>query len=898
MMIFLLHWQQNDGHLFMKVIKPLKLGVLTRCFEFDGKFHMGVSILAFVPLGDEPALLSETGMWKFSAEQLGPDAVLEAGIPKARPEFLVTGKAFAPNAEAKPGVAVKAHLGNQEKILYIFGDRYWKEGAPTQAQPFTEMSLGWERSFGGEEYASNPLGKGYGLTNTQGGAIHWLPNIESPEQRVLSNDHAPEPANFGPIDFMWPQRASLQGSYNDTWLEKYSPGFPPDTDWGIFNTASRDQQFSQALKGNETYLLENMHPDLPTIEGRLPGLEARCFATQKTAEGDQFREIGTHLRTVWFFPHVRRAILVYQGSTQVQEEDGADILHLLLGAEYQGKRRDIEHYKKVLSQRLDRKKGGLYALRDSDLLPEGLNTPDPDFELAKKQLEPEGLQERNLHKRTELEHEAVRERLREQDLDVEKHGPKPLPPKEKAPTVDELPVYFEKMEAASEEQRKKLEKIKPAEEKKLQLLCEEHDLDHAKMKTGMQKAGWAPPHLAAVDNVNNLQQMAEEQKAQGQSQEQVDHLFGDADQHRDWIEQERQVVDMYRLSAHQRDKPPLKSAAESKSMRARLAELLKSRESVAAADFLGIDLSGANLQGLDLRGIYLAGANLDGTNLSGANLTDAVLAHASLQNAILDGAVLNGTNLGKTKLRGAQVQACKDTDGLILAGADLGKANLSHSTLQGVDCNETRFSDARLDHVIANKLTFLEADLRGTFFRAAELNECSFIQSDVSNADFSQAWLESATFLTCKGQGANFQQARMNNARFVEKCTFNSANFDHTLLNEANLRGTDLAACNLQAVEMNGADFSECNLRGANLNRAQARGAMFSKSDLSGASMQVMDLMTAILQWSNISGADMRNANLYQADMARVLADRETRLEGANTGKMRIHPKRFRQETS
>lgn len=888
----------RDECLCMKVIKPLKLGVLTRCFEFDGQFHMGVSILAFVPLGDEPALLSETGMWKFSAEQLGRDTVLEAGMPKARPEFLVTGKAYAPSGEVKPGVAVKACLGDREKTLYIFGDRYWKEGAPTQAQPFTEMSLGWEQSFGGEEYASNPLGKGYGLTGTAGGDIHWLPNIESPEQRVLSVDHTPEPVNFGPIDFLWPQRASLQGSYDDAWLEKYYPGFPPDTDWGIFNTASRDQQFSQALRGDETYLLENMHPELPLIEGHLPGLQARCFATQKTAEGEQFKEIGTHLRTVWFFPHAKRAILVYQGSIQVQEEDAADILHLLLGAEYQGAPRGIEHYKKVLSQRLDKKKAGLYALRDSDLLPPDLNTPDPDMELWKKQVEPEGLQERNLRKRTEQEHESIREKLGAQDLDVEKYGPKPLPPQEKAPALDDLPAYFEKKEAASEEQRKKLEQLKPAEEKKLQLLCEEHDLDHAEMKASMQKAGWAPPQLTAVENVKKLQRMAEEQKAQGRSQEQVDQLLGDADKHQSWIEQELKVVDMYRLSAHQRDKPPSKSAAESKSMRARLATLLKSRESVAKADFLGIDLSGANLQGLDLQGIYLAGANLNDANLGGANLTDAVLAHASLQNTKLDGAVLNGANLGRTNLCGAQVQACKDTDGLILAGADLEKANLSHSALQGVDCNETRFSQARLDHVIANKLTFLEADLAGCSFRAAELNECTFIQADMATVDFSEAWLQSATFLTCKGQGANFQQAHMNNARFVEKCDFKSASFDHALLNEANLRGTDLAACNLQAVEMNGADFSECKLQGANLNQAQARGAMFSKSDLSGASMQVMDLMTAILQWSNICGADLRNANLYQADLTRVLADSETRLEGANTGKMRIHPKRFRQGTS
>ena len=78
----------------MKTIKPQKLGLLTRCYEHEQQFFLGVSVLAFIPLTTEPALLSEVDLWKFCAAELGKEAILDSGIPKSRPEFLVTGKAF------------------------------------------------------------------------------------------------------------------------------------------------------------------------------------------------------------------------------------------------------------------------------------------------------------------------------------------------------------------------------------------------------------------------------------------------------------------------------------------------------------------------------------------------------------------------------------------------------------------------------------------------------------------------------------------------------------------------------------------------------------------------------------------------------------------------------------
>ncbi|KAG1651249.1 Secreted effector protein PipB2 [Nymphon striatum] len=604
------------------VIKPLKLGVLTRCFEFNGKFHMGVSILAFMPLAEKkPSLLSETSMWKFTSEQLGQDSVLEAGIPKARPEFLVTGKAFTPNEDLKQGLPVKVKLGKQEKELLVFGDRFWDGDSPSEIKPFTEMPIDWQHAFGGNEFGQNPLGKGYSHIVENGVKVKWIPNIQSRQQQITSFDSKPEPVSYGPIDVMWPQRMSLQGTYDEEWTKKYYPGFPPDIDWGYFNLASKDQQFTEKLDGDEQYSIENMNAQHPLIEGNLPNIKACCFVTQKIEDDEVFEEVKTNLRTVWFFPNDNRAVLVFQGSIEVKEEDAADILHLIASAENRGEARSLDHYQKVLKQRLDKKKGGLYALQDSDLLPENLNTQDPDVELAEKQLEP------------------------------------------------------------SDEQKKKLDILKPKQEKELKALCKEQGLDYNEVQEQIKQSDWKPPELVAEIQLEGYQQKKQELELEGASSEEIKQKIGESKSYEDYVLKEREVVNLYRLSAHLR---------------------------------------------------------------------------------------------GKTELQQAKFQSCLLTNELILAGANLEGADLSHTTLEGVDCFESTFLGATLHSVVANSSNFQSADMSG-----ADLSECKlegslldrsiaigsmFTKADLTGASMSVMNLMSAILTWSNISGANLSQANLYQA--------------------------------------------------------------------------------------------------------------------------------------
>jgi hypothetical protein len=63
----------------MKVIKPQRLGLLTRPFEVADGCRLSVGLLAFVGFDAPRALLSEVGLWKFAAQELG-ETPLDPGM--------------------------------------------------------------------------------------------------------------------------------------------------------------------------------------------------------------------------------------------------------------------------------------------------------------------------------------------------------------------------------------------------------------------------------------------------------------------------------------------------------------------------------------------------------------------------------------------------------------------------------------------------------------------------------------------------------------------------------------------------------------------------------------------------------------------------------------------------
>ncbi|HRI68611.1 MAG TPA: DUF2169 domain-containing protein, partial [Polyangium sp.] len=154
----------------MKVIKPLKLGLLHRVFENDQRCYFVVTIFLYFDVDEPKKLMGEVGMWKLVSDELGPEGgILDEGNSKTSGEVLVTGRCYAPGGKPTQVSFVRVKMANVDKRLAVLGDRRYKLGVPTVPEPFTEMPVDWAHAFGGEGYDKNPHGKGFAPVTTPEG---------------------------------------------------------------------------------------------------------------------------------------------------------------------------------------------------------------------------------------------------------------------------------------------------------------------------------------------------------------------------------------------------------------------------------------------------------------------------------------------------------------------------------------------------------------------------------------------------------------------------------------------------------------------------------------------------------------------------------------------------------
>ncbi|WP_437925193.1 DUF2169 domain-containing protein [Sorangium sp. So ce291] len=348
----------------MKIVKPMRLGVVPKVFMAQRTPHL--LITAFVGFSYErPArLLYEPTVWTMATEELGKDGLFDEFNPKTRGELLVTGRCYPPGRVARPASSVRVKLGPIDKSLYVIGDRTWGLLGMSDPTPFTEMPVTWRNAFGGEGFAKNPLGKGHGDRSAA------LPNIESPRHLIRARGDRPAPAGLDGYDVTWPQRSSKIGTYDTAWREECFPGFARDMDPTLFNMAPDDQQIDGFFRGDESFVVENMHPDKPRIEGALPGVASRCFICLKTSDGVEIREPAMKLDTVRLFPHRERGVVLFRGGVEIAEDDAKDVVAVLVACEAMGAPRPAAYYHEYLAPRLGPRNPDLPDDEDDVLMPE------------------------------------------------------------------------------------------------------------------------------------------------------------------------------------------------------------------------------------------------------------------------------------------------------------------------------------------------------------------------------------------------------------------------------------------------------------------------------------------------------------------------------------------------
>jgi hypothetical protein len=237
---------------------------------------------------------------------------------KARADVMLVGHAYAPNGKSVRSLLARLVVGGVDKSIAVLGDR---AAAGREPSPFTIMALRYERAAGGLGQA-NPAG----IASTEA----RLPNLE-PAIRAgtRSGDEGTLLAGFGPIAPDWPQRRGrLQGGAA-TW----SPNDPLDeSDPLFFNSAPADQQLA-TLRDDQPLLLENLHPDLPRLSTRLPGLRPQVFVERPHAAP---HELEMHADALWIDTDRGRCTVTWRAHFPLsQREEPGRIFVAMTGARQQ-----------------------------------------------------------------------------------------------------------------------------------------------------------------------------------------------------------------------------------------------------------------------------------------------------------------------------------------------------------------------------------------------------------------------------------------------------------------------------------------------------------------------------------------------------------------------------------
>jgi hypothetical protein len=248
---------------------------------------------------------------------------------KVRADVLATGSAHAPKGAAK-AMEIALALGHEgariDRKIKVFGDRRWQRAiaglAPSEPAPFTTMPVTYERAFGGAGYAANPVGAGIVDRFRDAASPPPLPNLEDPRALVRVPAMRPAPACFAPLPVAC-RSQSADGPRRAPWSR-----IPEDLDWTTHQAAPPSQRLP-FLRGDEPFTIVGMHPKHASLEGSLPGVAPRAFASRP---GDRFEEIALRLDTVVIDVTTLSLTLVWRGVLLVESEREPDVssVHVLM----------------------------------------------------------------------------------------------------------------------------------------------------------------------------------------------------------------------------------------------------------------------------------------------------------------------------------------------------------------------------------------------------------------------------------------------------------------------------------------------------------------------------------------------------------------------------------------
>lgn len=916
----------------MKLVKSPKHSVLFRTIEFTNRYFLSIATLGVFDLDWDPVagLGAERDLWELFFQEMGEGVALDELSPKPHGEVIVAGKCCAPRGRTITGANVSLRVGAGEngpwlvdKTLQVSGDRHWiKTGglgrSVSEPEPFAEMPITWDNTFGGKKFKLNPLGKGAEEVEGPGGTrIRPVPNIQDPKRPMLAPDEEPKPCSFAPIPFDWERRMKKAGTYNDDWKANYAPGYPGDMDWTMFNQADDDQGVEGFLRGGEYFELTNMNPDHPVIRGRLPELRFRCFLKHRESKEldspQVYSEVTMRLDTVWFLPGVKKGFLVYRGLHEVYEQNSEDVTALLIGHEGMGDEpKAVEHYHDTIEKNLKHDiNAAIEPMKEWKLIAEGeRGVIDSLKEEHEKQLGVGSPLLDNINARAEEERAQGAERAIQEMEKARAENPEfadrlvmdMFTPEEYARVLRD-PAALEDVKAHMPPER--LAKVEEARSQASVVETDEALPDFSKLAERLE-AKEDVDLQAEIDQLEAYQkdlrqkadEFAKEKKAEAEAKmrEACEEAGLDYDEEMEKLNTQKAAMPQLLLE---------QITAQFESMRAESPEILQAtleamgsteaevREKLTEADeqaLVGYRMSmehysapdplpdevnqgrrsdlAAHLAAGDVpRDMDLLGADLRGMDFQGATLRRVYLVGANLEGVSFRDCDLTGSVLAFANCKGC------DFTGATMARAGLSKGDFREATFQGADLTEAILSKGNFQGAVLDQATLVKCkgegiDFRGASLRAVNLGESILQKAIFSDANLEEANLRGAIFDECSFDGVSLRRANVGIERALAM-PLEDGESCYLVFQKCDFSNADFRDCKLYFMTP-----GECLWTGANFAGANLSSMTLGKCDLRGARLPGAIINMATIAEADAEGVDFSGASFDKTLFNEIRADR------------------------
>ncbi len=720
---------------------------------------------------DGPARLREEGEFPMGDVHVDDDADKslvygsDFGVFKPRADVTLVGTAHAPpsGGGTTDAMQVAFHFGARDKGFVrraaVLGDRRWQKAlmaiAPTDPDSFATMPLTWERAFGGPAFDANPTGAGHKAHASEDGLAH-LPNLEDPNHLIRSPGDAHAPVCFAPVAMLWKERWSKMGTYDRRWFKQRWPYFPDDFDWAFYQIAPKAQQLAY-LTGDEPFSVVGMRPDVPRLDGRLPGLRARCFLHATEEAGGDFREINLVLDTAAFDIDAMKLNLVWRAFVEVSDEEAPEIEALFITQE------DLRATPMTLSEARAQYLRAITPAPPEETEPEAAATP------AKEASAPSGADE-IAAARADIEKQLAAAGIPKAAVDDT--------PKE-APAADPAAVAKSMREAG----------VPPEEVAEL-----------------LAAMGPPPPDEEDADDAEDPRDLRERVLAMLAAGEAFDGLDLSSGNLADLDFSGRSLAGTLLGKA---------DLSRCSFAGAKLAGASLARATLVEASFEGADLTLADLAGAKAQQASFKGATLTETDFARAELGKAIFDACDGESTQFGRADLAGAHFLGAHLRDADFTKAT-LDGALLDGAKLPEVRLYDVLAHGASFRGAKMKGARVEGAKMTRAVFADIEAEGSVWERAELGEASFHGAKMAGASFARARCERAIFSTADLREARFRRAKLCYASFL-RCNLMSATFERADLSHADLRGSNLHASETWKAKLDDARLDQAIVTGSKL---------------------------------------------------------------------------------